>query len=1054
MAGRGPTRYAELHCHSHFSFLEGASSVDSLIRRADELGYCALALTDRDGLYGAPTFHQAVQGGGLKPIFGSEVTLTSGHHVTLLVQNARGWKNLSRLLTRGRLRKKKGESAVTFDELAEHADGLIALSGCRRGEIPAALLLGEDRRAEEIAARYQDAFSVAGRVGFLLELQNHLLPDDELLASRIEWLGRRLNIGRVATGNAHFATPADRPLSDLLTAVKHKTDLDRAGTLLFKNGERYLKPVPVIAHLFRRFPGAVEQSVRVAERCRFDLKELSYRFPAFPAPPPETSFSYLHRLVHEGARERYRPLTPKAAKQIAYELDIIERLDLAGYFLIVWDIVRFARDHGILCQGRGSAANSAVCYCLGITAVDPVQLELLFERFLSEDRNETPDIDIDFAHRDREQVLQYVYDRYGRDHAGMVCEFITYRGRSAVRDVGKGLGLSLSQVEKVSAALEARRASDAAEEMRGILEAGTPPSTKAETGIDLSGPRMQHLIDLVERIDRFPRHLSIHVGGMVITERPLAEVVPIENAAMKDRTVIQWDKDDLSQLGIIKIDLLGLGMLTVIQDALQLIRRHEGVEIDLAGLTLDDPKVYDMLCAADTIGVFQIESRAQMNTLPRLKPRCFYDLVVEVALIRPGPIQGEMVHPYLRRRAGKEKVTYPHPSLEPILKRTLGVPLFQEQGMKLAVAAAGFSAGEADELRRAMGHKRSHERMDRLARRLLEGMMRNGIDADTAARIFKQLSAFADYGFPESHAASFALLVYASAHLKRYHHTAFTAAMLNAQPMGFYSPATLINDAKRHGVEVRPIDARHSAHDCTVEEGALRIGLRSVRGVGEAHRAALEAALAERPFESLDDFVRRSGLPRAALENLALIGGFRGFDLKPREALWKIQALTRRSSGPLADVRPPEPDVSLPPLSAAEAMEADYALSGLSTSRQPLQLFRPFLDTRQVTTAAGLEQAVHGRRIRIAGLVICRQHPPTAKGFTFLTLEDETGLANVVVRPKVYDRFRELVRRAPLIVVDGTLEKVDGVINLQGDRFYRLGGRSSRLEGFRRHDFH
>ncbi|MBI4880614.1 MAG: error-prone DNA polymerase, partial [Planctomycetes bacterium] len=675
----------------------------------------------------------------------------------------------------------------------------------------------------------------------------------------------------------------------------------------------------------------------------------------------------------------------------------------------------------------------------------------LFERFLSDERKETPDIDIDFAHRDREKVIQYVYEKYGREHAGMVCEFITYRGRSAVRDVGKALGLSLAQVERAAAALEARRAAAAAAEMRALAANGTSPA-ESELGIDLAAPRARHLIELVEAIDRFPRHLSIHVGGMVITERPLSEVVPLENAALAGRTVIQWDKDDLAQLGIIKIDLLGLGMLTAIQDAIKLVKEHEGKEIDLARLGCDDPRVYDMLCRADTIGVFQVESRAQMNTLPRLKPRGFYDLVVEVALIRPGPIQGEMVHPYLRRRAGQEKVVYPHPSLEPILKRTLGVPLFQEQGMKLAVAAAGFSAGEADELRRAMGHKRSHEQMERLAERLLAGMMKNGIPAAAAARIFKQLAAFADYGFPESHAASFALLVYASAYLKRYHHAAFSAALLNAQPMGFYSPATLIHDARRHGVEVRPIDARHSRYDCTLEQGALRLGLCHVRGAGEGARAPLEKARAERPFASLEDFVRRSGLPRAALENLALIGGFRGFGLEPRPALWQVQALARRPQGPLASVRPREPAVALPALSEAEATEADYALAGLSASRQPLSLFRSFLDGKKVVRAADLERAQDGRPVRVAGLVICRQHPPTAKGFAFLTLEDETGIANVVVRPDLYAKERELVRRAPLLVVDGVLEKASGVINVRAERFYRLGTQRA-VAGHRGHDF-
>ena len=1039
--------YAELHCHSNFSFLEGASHVESLVERAMQLHYRALALTDRDGLYGAAGFHRACSESGLKPIYGAELTLTSGHHVSLLVKNARGWSNLTQLLTTARMRCKKGSAAATFEELAGRAEGLIVLSGCSKGELPEALLKGDEAAACRIAERYRSTFGN----GFYLELQSLLGAEDEQLMARLEWLGRRLKIRRVATGNVHFAAPGDRRLQDVLTAIAHKTDLDRAGTLLHANDDRFLKPVEEIVHRFRRFPEAVANTLRIAERCEFSLGELSYRFPAFDVPPPDTPFSYLHRLVQDGSRTRYRPLTPKAARQIAYEVDVIQRLDLAGYFLIVWDIVRFAREQGILCQGRGSAANSAVCYCLGITSVDPVGLDLLFERFISEERQETPDIDIDFAHREREKVIQYVYERYGRDHAGMVCEFISYRGRSAVRDVGKALGLSLAQVEQVTETLEARRASAAAEELRSIADHDRPRQRQG-VGLDLDGPRMQHLIELVDAIDRFPRHLSIHVGGMVITERPLSEVVPIENAAMQGRSVIQWDKDDLAQLGIIKIDLLGLGMLTVLQDTIALVQEHEGLRIDLSQLGCDDPEVYDMICAADTIGLFQIESRAQMNTLPRLKPRCFYDLVVEVALIRPGPIQGEMVHPYLRRRAGKEPVTYPHPSLEPILKRTLGIPLFQEQGMKLAITAAGFTAGEADELRRAMGHKRSQERMDRLAKRLLEGMLKNGIDADTAARIFKQLAAFASYGFPESHAASFALLVYASAYLKKYHHAPFTAATLNAQPMGFYSPATLINDAKRHGVKFRPIDAQKSDYDCTLEDGAVRIGLRYVRGVGEQVREPFERARRQTLFESPEDFVRRSGLPRAALENLALLGGFRGFGLEPRPALWQVQALTRKSPGPLADVRPREPHVPLPPLTEAETLEVEYGLSGLSTTRQPLRLFRTFLDRKQVIRSRDLPKARNGRLLRTAGLVICRQRPPTAKGFTFLTLEDETGTTNVVVRPDVYEQHRQLIRSAPLIVVDGLLEKVDGVINLQATHFYRLGSHAPTTP--RSHDYH
>lgn len=1091
----GSLSYVPLWCKSNFSFLEGASDPAELVEEARHLGLRSIALTDRDGVHGIVQAHVKARELGVHLIVGSQVTLEDGSVIVLLAASREGYANLCRLVTRGRRRCPKGESRVHWSEVFDHAPGLFALWGGDRSllvraiddEAPLAEALAnerdgrldatagdapgfpddgpgriaaepvvdlfqfaaarEPRTLQQVADRLREAFGPR----LFAMLARHRRAGEPAQERRLRERAERWGLPLVAAVETLYHIPDRRPLHDVLNCIRNGVKLPEAGHAIKGNAEHALHSAATFGQLFADLPLAVARTREIAEACTFGMDEIRYRYPSEKLPDGTTSMQHLRDLTWEGARKRYRDhpgpdgrpghVPDDVRAQIDKELALIDELDYPGYFLTMREIVRFCQERDILCQGRGSAANSVVCYCLEITSVDPVRMGLLFERFISRERAEPPDIDLDIEHDRREEAIQHMYDKYGRAHAAMVANVIRYRPKSAVRDVGKALGLSETSLDRLS-------------KMVGRW-GGLDEKPLVQAGLDPHNPTIAHLLRLANEIVGFPRHLSIHPGGFLLGHEPVHDLVPIENATMEDRTVIQWDKDDVEELGLFKVDLLGLGALTQLHYAFDLLRQHRGLDLNsIADIPHEDPATYAMVRRADTVGTFQIESRAQMAMLPRLRPRTFYDLVVEISIVRPGPITGGMVHPYLRRRQGKEPIEYPHPSLVPVLEKTLGVPLFQEQGMKLAVAAAGFSAGEADELRRAMGHKRSHERMDRLARRLLEGMMRNGIDADTAARIFKQLSAFADYGFPESHAASFALLVYASAHLKRYHHTAFTAAMLNAQPMGFYSPATLINDAKRHGVEVRPIDARHSAHDCTVEEGALRIGLRSVRGVGEAHRAALEAALAERPFESLDDFVRRSGLPRAALENLALIGGFRGFDLKPREALWKIQALTRRSSGPLADVRPPEPDVSLPPLSAAEAMEADYALSGLSTSRQPLQLFRPFLDTRQVTTAAGLEQAVHGRRIRIAGLVICRQHPPTAKGFTFLTLEDETGLANVVVRPKVYDRFRELVRRAPLIVVDGTLEKVDGVINLQGDRFYRLGGRSSRLEGFRRHDFH
>ena len=821
---------------------------------------------------------------------------------------------------------------------------------------------------------------------------------------------------------------------------------------------------------------------------------------------------------------------------------MIRSLALAGYFLIVWDIVRFARREGILCQGRGSAANSAVCYCLGITAVDPIKLGLLFERFLSPERTEAPDIDIDFAHRERERVIQYVYERYGREHAAMVCEQITWRGRSAVRDAARVLGLSVEQGERLAVMADRFSARATAERLRdgdqgdaaaavadGMIEAlgqsmvrGTeattrardvkegatqrgsgaaqrgargappehhdtaprrepphrtnaahspnaePPSLAARAGLDPHDRRVRAIAEIVDGLHQLPRHRSIHVGGFVLTAEPLSRVVPIEPASMPDRTVIQWEKDDLDPVGLVKIDLLGLGMLTLLQDCLVYIARTRGVRLDLAQLDMTDQAVYDDMCRADTIGVFQIESRAQMNTLPRLEPRSFYDLVVEVALIRPGPIQGDMVHPYLRRRAGVEPVTYPHPSLEPILKRTLGVPLFQEQGMQVAIACAGFTPGEADQLRRAMGHKRSRERMAAICQQLIDGMRANGIAEDVALRIYNQINAFADYGFPESHAASFALIVYASAYLKHYYAPEFTAALLNAQPMGFYNVGTIIEDAKRHGVVVRPVDLSRSSWDSTLERPpatqppapALRLGLRLVRGLGASARARLEAARAEGPFTSIADVVTRTRLDRRALRLLAEAGAFDAFlpeepDLRRRRAaLWRVLDAARGDAGPLAPRAPKRGTAPVPAMTPAQLTEADYRMTGVSLHGHPMRHLRELLAPNGIRTAHDLcTRGRDGERIAMAGLVICRQRPGTAKGFVFLTLEDETGLVNVVVTPQCFERDALLVSTAPLLLVRGTLQVEQTVVNIRADLFRALDANVG-AEHARSHDFH
>ncbi|HMC53545.1 MAG TPA: PHP domain-containing protein, partial [Gemmatimonadaceae bacterium] len=1024
--------YVELHCHSAFSLLDGAALPEVLVARAAELRYPALALTDHDELGGTVRFAQAASEVGIGAIIGAELTISiepfsaaaeNLHHLVLLAETREGYGNLSTLVTLARMQRPRGEPGVDLDTLARHSSGLFALTGCPRGWVPSLAAVGDVDRACDAAASLLDIFD--RRVA--IECWDHGLPEERETTAQLRHIARALDIPWVVTNDVHYARASDRVVHDVLACLKHRKTLDEMGTRLRPNAEWYLKSAAQMRRRWQHAPEGIRDTLAIAERCAFRMEQLSPTLPAFPLPPGVSADEYLERLVEQGTRERWtdEQITRKHRDQLAHELGLIHKLGLAGYFLIVWDIVRFARRRGILCQGRGSAANSAVCFCLGITSVDPVKLGLLFERFLSEDRKEAPDIDIDFAHEEREHVIQYVYEKYGRDHAAMVCEQITYRGRSAVRDVARVLGFSVEQADRLatlsdrfsaratadalrgseqdgddgesaeaviarafgqqmmpgtSANTEARAVKDAARTTRAFTTedtedsedsedsekpekrnntkqdvprssessvvqrvgpagpkwvdprsssltawhrpmpaAGYEPSgseTAKETrtnwwedphakdthnerrnpttafretrssvgvieraGLDPKDQRVRVLAELVEGLHQLPRHRSIHVGGFVLTAEPLSTVVPIEPASMKDRTVIQWEKDDLDPVGLVKIDILGLGMLTLIQKCITYVRQTRGVTVDLAQLDMDDQPVYDDLCNADTIGVFQVESRAQMNTLPRLKPRCFYDLVVEVAIIRPGPIQGDMVHPYLRRRAGLEQVTYPHPSLEPILKRTLGVPLFQEQGMQVAVACAGFTPGQADMLRKAMGHKRSRERMSAICQKLIDGMKANGIAEDIALRIYNQINAFADYGFPESHAASFALLVYASAYLKHYYAPEFAAAILNAQPMGFYAPGTLIEDAKRHGVRVRPIDLRYSGWDHSLERRklpapALRLGLRLINGLGPHAQEIFEAAREDGPFRSIEDFVRRVRFDRRALRLLATAGAF------------------------------------------------------------------------------------------------------------------------------------------------------------------------------------
>jgi len=846
----------------------------------------------------------------------------------------------------------------------------------------------------------------------------------------------------VAAGDVHYHVPERRALHDVLTAVRHGTTVAAAGEYLFPNAQRYLKSPETMAALLADVPEAFRRTAEIADRCTFSLDELRYEYPEELAPPGQTPIEHLTRLTWAGARKRYPQGVPeKVRRLLEHELQLIEELHYEAYFLTVWDLVRFARRRGILCQGRGSAANSAVCYCLGITSVDPERMDVLFERFVSRERNEAPDIDVDFEHQRREEVLQYLYDKYGRERAGMTAEVITYRPRSAVRDVGKALGLSLDRDDALAKRIE--RFHDEPELAQRCREAGINPEN--QTG--------RQLVELVGQLVGFPRHLSQHTGGMVMTQGPLCELVPIENAAMPERTVIQWNKDDLDELGILKVDCLALGMLSAIRRCFQLVRQHEGRELTLANVPEGDREVYDMICRADTMGVFQIESRAQMSMLPRLRPRCFYDLVIEVAIVRPGPIQGNMVHPYLRRRNGQEAATYPNEAIRQVLGKTLGVPLFQEQAMRLAVVAAGFTPGEADQLRRAMGAWRRPGLIDQFRKKLLGGMRANGFSEQYAEAVFTQIRGFGDYGFPESHAASFALLVYVSAWLKYHYPAAFTCALLNSQPMGFYAPAQLVRNVREHGVEVLPVDVNHSDCDCTLESAAkppaaapwaLRLGLNMLHGLASAHAEQIQRARGSRPFRSLEDFSRRTGLGRAVLSRLAKAGAFGSLELDRREALW--HALDQdQEELPLFDGLDSTGHVDLPKLSAAEEVLADYRSTGLSLQAHPLEFMRAELDALNVLPAGRLATWPNGKPVRVAGLVLVRQRPGTAKGITFVTLEDETGTANLIIRPAIWKRYRQAALGATLLLASGMLQRQGDVIHVLTTKLENLSDRLKEI---------
>ncbi len=1161
--------YVELHSRSAFSFLEGSSLPEELAGVCAELGMPAMALLDRDGVYGAPRFHLAAKKLGARAHIGAEITFAPQRHrdteqidnlkvdgcglknqqltssppmnadahgsnrqsskftrkssvspcvrrevrLPVLAATRAGYQNLCRLITRMKMRGPKDappeQIAAKADDLAEFSNGLVCLTGNEHGPLAAALACGG---IEQARLAVEQLIRIFGRDNVYVELQRHFHREEEARNQAAVEIARSLGLALLATNGVSYAAPArgvgdgshaisEREVLDVFTCLRNHRTLDTAGRLLARNGERYLKPPQEMARLFADLPQAIAATEELSSRLEFTLNDLGYEFPRYPVPEGETMMSFLRQRTQEGFRERYgrctRDLRQRAKRQIERELGLIEKLELAGYFLIVWDIVRFCREQRILVQGRGSAANSAVCYSLGITAVDPVGMDLLFERFLSEERGEWPDIDLDLPSGDqRERAIQYVYERYGQRGAAMTANVITYRGRLAAREMGKVLGFDTETLDRLSGLVgswEYKDPNDTLERQFG------------QAGFDLRHPRMRKYFELCLAVQDLPRHLGQHSGGMVICQGQLDSVVPLEPASMPGRVVVQWDKEDCADMGIIKVDLLGLGMMAVLEDCLHLIPEHYGEAVDLAHLPADDPEVYAALQKADTIGMFQIESRAQMSCLPRLRPANFYDIVVQVAIIRPGPIVGEMVNPYIKRRQGREPVHYPHASLEPVLARTLGVPLFQEQLLRMAMIAAGFTGGEAEELRRAFGFKRSEARMADIEIKLRAGMQRNGITPEAQEEIIHSITSFALYGFPESHAASFALLAYASAYLKTHYLAAFTAALLNNQPMGFYSPATIVKDAQRHGLRIRPIDVMQSDWLCTVEQlsvvscqlsvepkhspatdsqqpgTVVRLGLRYVKGLREEAARAIVRERAQGPFASIDDLTRRvPELRKNELVTLAQIGALNsvlssqlsvvsvqvhGFSranqletgngqpatglLHRRDALWQVERAAR-SAGPLLEAIVERDSASpLARMSNEERLVADFRGTGLTVGRHPMAYRRAHL--RGVQRACDLQNINNGRRVRIAGSVIARQRPGTAHGFVFLSLEDETGIANAIITPDLFEHNRLLLIREQFLLIEGTLQNLDNVISVKADRVQPLQISAAEISS---HDFH
>ena len=1011
-------QYVELHAHSNFSLLDGACFPGELVEAARIRGMTALALTDHNGLYGVPQFCRSAKEAGITPIVGAELTLENACHITLLVKNTRGYGNLSRLVTRAQLSGSKGSPRLAFAHIAELSGGLICLSGCKKGEIASLLLQGKGEDAQKAAWRYMSVFPPGS---LYLEMQHHLDPEDRSLCRKLMDLAKKSGIPPVAANNVHYGEQSDHKLHDILVCMRHRVGLDDSAPFRRPNAEYYLKDHKEMLLLPGLPPEAIGRTLAIAEACAFELDFSSYCFPDFDLPPGEKPCAYLRRLCDEKACGRYGGISDEVKGRLEQELALIERKGLCGYFLIVWDIMEFARRNGILAQGRGSSASSLVAYLLGITPVDPIRHGLFVGRFLNES-SAVPDIDIDIDTRRREEVIRYVYEKYGEEHAAMVCTYVTFRARNAIREVGKVFGFPPHVLDRMARSVSAYSPASAIEDLKDVPEFRQY----------LDSAAWAHFCTLSRQIADFPRHLSIHVGGMIISSRPISEMVPLERARAKGRVVCQWDKDGVNDAGLIKVDLLGLRMLSLIDEATLLVKKTRGIALDLDRLPEDDPSVYDLIGRADTVGVFQVESRAQMQSLPRVKPRSLEDLGIEVAIIRPGPLQGDMVHPYMRRRNREERVIHLHPLLEPILRETLGVILFQEQVLQVAMAVAGFTAGVADRLRKAMDRKKGRAEMERWRDTFLEGAAGIGVDKARAMKIFDLICGFAEFGFCKSHAMSFALLCYRSAFLKRYYPLEFYCALLNNQPMGFYIPEVIIGDARRHGVECFPVDVNESLWVCSPEEHGIRLGFRYVKSLGEEGADAIVAERKKGSFRSFKEFCFRVRLDKDALRSLIIIGAFDRLERSRRRLLWGLRSVD--AAGLREIDLDTAGDAPLDEMTGREELRAAYSIQGFSASSHLVELYRDMLSRQGAVKSSQLSRLASGDAVKIGGYNICLQVPPTARGFAFITLEDEEGLVNVVLKPNVYRMYRQLVRLKPLLIVDGVVERKDGVINVMAER--------------------